>query len=150
MIARLAGIAAVAGWAAATTAAAAENVVPYAVVGDAIPAPLAGLNGDAARGRAVVANRSVGLCVLCHPGPFPEEPMQGTVGPDLSGAGSRWSEGQLRLRVVEARRLNPDSIMPSFHRVEGLERVLAAWRGKPLLTAQQVEDAVAFLATLKE
>ena len=76
--------------------------------------------------------------------------MQGTIGPDLAGAGARWSEGQLRLRVVEARRLNPETIMPSFHRADGLKRVLAGWRGKPLLTAGQIEDVVAFLATLKE
>jgi len=122
----------------------------YTVVDDAIVAPLTGTKGDPARGRAIVGSRQVGLCLLCHPGPFPEERMQGTIGPDLGGAGTRWSEGQLRLRVVDARRLNPDSIMPPFYRTDGLERVPAAWRGKPLLTAEQIEDVVAFLATLKE
>lgn len=137
-------------WALMTATTAAAELSPYAVVGDTIPAPLSELKGDSVRGRAIVASRQVGLCVLCHPGPFPEEKMQGTIGPDLAGAGSRWSEGQLRLRVVEARRLNPESIMPSFHRIDGLQRVLAAWQGKPLLTAQQIEDTVAFLSTLKE
>ena len=78
----------------------------YTVVGDAIPKPLADKPGDAARGRAIVANRNVGLCLLCHSGPFPEERFQGTLSPSLAGAGGRWSEGQLRLRIVDAARLN--------------------------------------------
>src|SRR5262245_8587403 len=69
---------------------------PYTVVGDAIPAPLTGVKGDSARGRTIVGNRQVGLCLLCHSGPFPEEKFQGTLAPNLSGAGTRWSEGQLR------------------------------------------------------
>ena len=125
-------------------------VQPFSVVGDAIPAPLAGLQGDPARGRVVVGNRQVGLCLLCHTGPFPEERAQGTLAPNLAGAGARWNEGQLRLRVVDARRLNPATIMPSYHRVDGLVRVGPAWRGRPVLDAQQVEDVVAFLATLRE
>ena len=132
-----------------TAASAAEVLKSLAVVGDAIPEPLAAMRGDPARGRAIMVNRQVGLCLLCHSGPFPEEPMQGTIGSDLAGAGTRWSEGQLRLRVVDSRRLDPDTIMPSFYRTEGLARVAAAWRGNPLLSAEQVEDVVAFLATLK-
>jgi len=128
----------------------AAAVQSFSVVGDAIPAPLGGLQGDAARGRAIVANRQVGLCLLCHTGPFPEERAQGTLAPNLNGAGSRWSEGQLRLRIVDARRVNPATIMPSFHRVDGLVRVGPAWRGRPVLDAQQVEDVVAFLKTLRE
>jgi sulfur-oxidizing protein SoxX len=127
-----------------------EDLRPYAVAGDAINASLTGTKGDPARGRAIVANRQVGLCLLCHPGPIPEEPMQGTIGPDLRGAGTRWSEGQLRLRIVDASRLNPDTIMPPFYRIDGLRRVPAAHRGKPLLTAEQIEDVVAYLATLRE
>ena len=127
-------------------------VVSYAVVGDAIEVPLtgaAGAAGDATRGRAIVVNRQLGLCLLCHTGPFPEERFQGTLGPDLAGVGARASAGQLRLRVVDTRRLNPASLMPAYHRVDGLERVGAAWRGAPLLSAQQVEDVVAFLQTLR-
>lgn len=123
---------------------------PFAVEGDAIPAPLTGAPGDAARGRAIVASRQRGLCLLCHAGPFPEEPFQGTLAPDLSGAGARWSEGQLRLRLVDGRRLNPDTVMPSYYRVDGLARVGPAWRGKPVLTAEEIEDVVAFLATLRD
>jgi L-cysteine S-thiosulfotransferase len=123
---------------------------PYAVVGDAIPAPLTATPGDMARGRAIVANRRVGLCLLCHTGPFPEEKLQGNLAPDLGGAGSRSSAGQLRLRLVDASRLNPDTIMPPYYRVDGLARVAPAFRGKPILSAQQIEDVVAFLATLRD
>ena len=123
---------------------------PYAVVGDAIPAPLTGTKGDAARGRAIVGNRQVGLCLLCHSGPFPEEKFQGTLAPDLAGAGTRWSEGELRLRIIDASRLNPATIMPPYYRVEGLTRVAPAFAGKPLLSAEQIEDVVAYLATLRD
>jgi sulfur-oxidizing protein SoxX len=123
---------------------------PYTVVGDAIPASLTGVPGDAARGRAVVLNRQAGLCLLCHSGPFPEERFQGDIAPDMRGAGSRWSEGQLRLRIVDASRLNPDTIMPIYYRTEGFTRVAPAWRGKPILTAEQIEDVVAFLRTLRD
>jgi L-cysteine S-thiosulfotransferase len=130
--------------------AAADGLVPYRVEGDAIPSSLTGAPGDAARGRAIVANRQAGLCLLCHAGPFPEERFQGNLAPDLSGAGARWSIGQLRLRIVDSRRIDPATIMPSYHRTEDLVRVGAAWRGRPILTAEQVEDVVAFLATLKD
>jgi len=122
---------------------------PLRVVGDAIPQALTGTPGDASRGRAIVANRQQGLCLLCHTGPIPEERFQGNLAPDLSGAGARWSEGQLRLRIADAQRLNPASVMPAYYRSEGLARVGANWQGKPVLEAQQIEDVVAFLLTLK-
>jgi L-cysteine S-thiosulfotransferase len=125
------------------------ELVHYAVVGDAIPASLTGTKGDPVRGRAIVASRTVGLCLLCHSGPFPEDKFQGNIAPDLAGAGARWSEGQLRLRIVDARKLNPDTIMPPFYRVDHLTRVPAAYRDKPVLTAVEVEDVVAYLMTLK-
>ena len=118
--------------------------------GDAIEQPLTAPPGDAARGRAIVASRQQGLCLLCHRGPFPEERFQGNIATDLAGTGSRWSAGQLRLRIVDSRRVDPDSVMPPFHRSEGLQRVGRAWQGKPVLDAQQVEDVVAFLLTLKD
>ena len=117
---------------------------------DAIPQSLTGAKGDPARGRAIVANRQAGLCLLCHSGPFPEERFQGDLAPDLRGAGRRWSEGQLRLRLVDSSRVNPATIMPSYHRTEGLTRVAPAFRGKPVLSAEQIEDVVAFLMTLKD
>lgn len=116
---------------------------------DGIEQPLAASPGDAARGRAIVANRQLGLCLLCHSGPFPEERFQGNLAGDLRGAGARWTAAQLRQRIVDSRRLNPASVMPAFHRTQGLQRVGAAWRDKPILDAQQVEDVVAFLQTLK-
>jgi sulfur-oxidizing protein SoxX len=126
-----------------------EDLRPYTVVGDVIPASLTGTEGDPARGRAIVVDRRRGACLLCHTGPFPEEKFQGSLAPDLSGAGSRWSEGELRLRLVDPTRLNPDTIMPAYYRVEGLTRVGHAWRGKPILGAQQIEDVIALLSSLR-
>jgi L-cysteine S-thiosulfotransferase len=123
--------------------------VRYKIIGDAIPASLTGEKGDATRGRAIVGSRTVGLCLLCHSGPFPEDRFQGNMAPDLGGAGARWNEGQLRLRIVDASKLNPATIMPPFYRVDHLARVPAAYRDKPVLTAAQVEDVVAYLMTLK-
>ena len=128
----------------------AEPLPPYEIVGDAIPAPLTATPGDAARGRAIVVNRRVGLCLLCHSGPFPEEKLQGNLAPDLAGAGSRSSPGQLRLRLVDASRLNADTIMPAYYRIDGFDRVAPTFRGKPIFSAQQIEDVVAFLATLRD
>jgi sulfur-oxidizing protein SoxX len=127
-----------------------ESREPPIVASDAINSPLTGRLGDAARGREIVRNRHVGLCLLCHSGPFPEEPLQGNLGPSLAGAGGRWSEGQLRLRLVDASRLNDRTIMPPYYRTTGLARVAPAFRGKPILTAEQIEDVVAYLLTLKE
>jgi L-cysteine S-thiosulfotransferase len=129
--------------------AAAQALRSYAIAGDAIPVSLTGAPGDPVRGRALVLNRA-STCILCHSGPFPEEKFQGDLAPDLSGTGSRWSEGQLRLRIVDASRLNPATIMPSYYRTEGLERVGQAWRGKPILSAEQIEDIVAYLVTLRQ
>ena len=117
---------------------------------EGIPRSLTGAPGDPVRGRAIVTNRQVGMCLLCHSGPFPEERFQGNLAPDLAGAGRRWSEGELRLRIVDPRRINPATIMPAYHRTDGLVRVAPAWRGKPILSAEQVEDVVAFLVTLKD
>jgi L-cysteine S-thiosulfotransferase len=128
----------------------AQGAMPYAVVGDAIPKPLADKPGDATRGRAIVANRSVGLCLLCHSGPIAEERFQGDLAPSLAGAGGRWSVPQLRLRIVDGARLNPDTIMPPYYRTTGLRRVAKPFEGKTILTAEQIEDVVAYLATLKE
>jgi L-cysteine S-thiosulfotransferase len=121
----------------------------YAVVGDAIPQSLTNARGDAARGRALAVERS-STCILCHSGPFPEQKFQGDLAPDLSGSGKRWSEGQLRLRLVDASRLNAETIMPAYYRIDGLNRVGSAWRGKPILSAEQIEDILAYLVTLRE
>jgi L-cysteine S-thiosulfotransferase len=127
----------------------AQELRTYDIIGDTIPPSLTGMPGDATRGRALVLDRT-STCILCHNGPFPEVKFQGDLAPSLAGAGSRWSEGQLRLRLVDASRLNPVTIMPSYYRVDGLDRVGAVWRGKPILSAEQIEDIVAYLTTLHE
>jgi sulfur-oxidizing protein SoxX len=128
---------------------AAQGLRPYIVADDAITDSLTGAVGDAARGRALIADRT-STCVLCHSAPLPEVKFQGDLAPSLAGAGSRSSEGQLRLRLVDASRLNPATIMPSYYRVDGLVRVGVAWRGKPILSAEQIEDMVAYLKTLRD
>jgi L-cysteine S-thiosulfotransferase len=111
---------------------------------------LTGAPGDAAKGREIVRNRQVGLCLLCHSGPFPEERLQGTLAPPLTGAGGRSTEAELRLRIVDARIANPETIMPPYFRHDGLTRVAPAFQGKTILTAAEIEDVVAYLMTLKE
>lgn len=115
---------------------------------DEMPASLTGAKGDPVRGRAIVANRQVGLCLLCHSGPFPEERFQGNLAPDLRSA-ARLNEAQIRSRIVDPRRNNPDSIMPAYFDTGGLTRVAPSFRGKTILTAEQIEDIVAYLLTLK-
>lgn len=141
---------------AATSIASAVTPVPrlhaYQVEGDAIPRPLGGLSGDAARGASLVQERHKSLCVLCHAGPFPDPHLQGTIAPDLTGVGARLSAGQLRLRVVNMKRLNPDSIMPTYYEAipnTGNVRVSESWRNRPILGAQEIEDVVAYLRTLQ-
>jgi sulfur-oxidizing protein SoxX len=129
--------------------AAGQQLQPYVVTDDSIPESLTGAPGDATRGRVLVLERT-NTCILCHSGPFPEEKFQGDLAPNLSGSGSRWSAGQLRLRLVDASRLNPGTIMPSYYRLEGLDHVAPAFLGKTILSAAQIEDIVAYLATLRE
>ena len=124
-------------------------LVGNAFAGDSIPASLTGAKGDPARGRAIVADRQVGLCLLCHSGPFPEERFQGNLAPDLTAVGARLSEGQIRQRIVDPTKVNPQSIMPAYYKSEGLVRVAPAYRGKTVLTAEQIEDVVAYLSSLK-
>ena len=120
------------------------------VVGDAIPGSLTGRPGDAARGRDIVFSRDRGNCAVCHVMPAPDERSHGDVGPSLKGVAGRLSEGQMRLRLVDGRRLNSRSIMPSYYRVDRMARVGPAWRGKPILNAEQIEDIVTYLASLRE
>jgi L-cysteine S-thiosulfotransferase len=127
----------------------AEAPAPYTVIGDGIPDSLTGKPGDAAHGRELLLDRA-STCILCHSGPFPEIRFQSDLAPNLAGAGNRWSVSQLRLRLVDASRLNPVTIMPSYYRVEGLVRVGQTWRDKPILSAEQIEDIVAYLATLRD
>jgi L-cysteine S-thiosulfotransferase len=130
-------------------AARAEGLKPYTVVDAGIPDSLTGKPADAARGHALVLDRA-STCILCHSGPFSETRFQGDLAPNLAGAGNRWSVSQLRLRLVDASRLNPATIMPSYYRAEGLVRVGQNWRDRPILSAEQIEDIVAYLATLRD
>lgn len=127
----------------------------YTVEGDAIARPLTGRAGDPARGARLITDRHNSLCLLCHAGPFPDPHLHGTLAPSLAGVGARLSAGQLRLRIVDMKALNPTSIMPVYYRVAGERearerRIADAWRDKPVLEAGEIEDLVAYLATLKE
>ena len=126
-----------------------SGLVPYRVAGDAIPEPLGGLQGDATRGRVLVLERTVGNCLICHRAPEPAERFMGEIGPDLTGIGARLTPAQIRLRVVDQSLINARTVMPPYYRVDGLARVAERYRGKPVLDAQQVEDVVAYLTSLR-
>ena len=131
-------------------AAAASGAASPLAPDDAIEAPLEGLAGDAARGEAVVRNRETANCLICHAIPATAERFMGDIGPPLAGVGSRLMPGQIRLRLVDPTRVNPQAIMPAYYRTEGLLRVDPRFRGRPVLTAQEVEDVVAYLSGLQE
>jgi sulfur-oxidizing protein SoxX len=117
---------------------------------DGLATPLVSTTPDPENGRRIVTDRRKGLCLLCHSGPFPEERFQGTLAPTLTGTGARLNAAQLRLRMVDSRKVNPASIMPAYFRTDGLSRVGTAWQERTILTASEIEDVVAFLMTLKE
>ena len=123
-------------------------LVPFTVVEDGIPQPLTAKPGEPRRGRVIAANSDRGNCLICHALPIAEAPVFGDLGPDLRGVGSRLSAAQIRLRVVDPKRQNPDSIMPAYYRTEGLHRVARANVGQPMLEAQDIEDIVAYLQTV--
>ena len=118
-------------------------------VGDSIVNPLTSSPGDAVKGRAIVASRQVGLCLLCHSGPFPEERFQGNLAPDLIASVGQSTPAQLRARLVDPSRLNPGSIMPAYYRTSGLSRVAPKFADQTILTGQEIEDVVAFLVSLQ-
>jgi sulfur-oxidizing protein SoxX len=124
-------------------------LLPYAVHADGIDDSLTGRPGDAERGRAIVENRQLSACLLCHAGPFPAPHLQGNIAPALNAVGARLSPAQIRLCLVDPRKVNPDTIMPAYYVIDGLNRVGAAWRDRPALSAEQIEDVVAFLAALR-
>jgi L-cysteine S-thiosulfotransferase len=120
------------------------------IVGDAIPQSLTGSPGNAVRGRRLAFARDRGNCIACHAIPAPDEASHGNLGPSLRGVADRLNEGQIRLRLVDIRRIAPATIMPAYYRVDGRKRVAAALAGKPVLAAQEIEDVVAFLMALHE
>lgn len=125
-------------------------LVPYQIVGGAIPQALTTTPGDPERGRRLVLDRDGGDCPICHGMPLPQRAFHGTVGPPLDGIGRRSTAGVLRLRLVDPKVLNPATIMPAYYKVTGLHQVLERYRGRPILTAQQIEDVIAYLLTLTE
>lgn len=143
---RVLALAMTVGVASAAPESAREAVV---VVGDGIPEPLAAAPGDAARGLRLIIARDNANCVLCHAIPDPAIRLTGNVGPSLAGVGARFTVAQLRLRVADNLRLQPATIMPSYYKVDGLSRVAAAYRDKPILSAPEIEDVVAYLSTLR-
>lgn len=112
---------------------------------------LTGVAGDPAKGRDVAMNRKLGNCLACHMNEdMADQSFHGEVGPPLDGAADRWTEAQLRGIVTNSKMMFEDTIMPSFYRVAGFNRTLDKFEGKTILDAQQVEDVVAYLLTLKE
>lgn len=139
------------GVAMAASAAVAGEMVEYQVVdGSSIPASLTGKAGDPVSGRKLSVNRKKGNCLACHKLPIPEQQFHGDVGPDLAGVASRYNEGEIRLRVVNSKVVNQDTIMPAFYRADGFHRVLKKFQGKSILSAPEVEDIIAYLTTLKD
>jgi sulfur-oxidizing protein SoxX len=128
------------------TAQAAED---YKVVKGTIPASLTGKAGDASKGKKAAIHTRKGNCLACHVMPIPEQPFHGEVGPDLSDIGSRAKPAELRMRIVDPKVLNPDTIMPAFYKTKGLHRVPKKFVGKTMLSAQDIEDIIAYLMTLK-
>ena len=118
-------------------------------VGDSIVNPLTSSPGDVARGRVIVGSRQVGLCLLCHSGPFPEERFQGNLAPELSASVGHSTAAQLRARLVDPGRFNPTSIMPAYYRTTGLNRVAPKFADQTILSGQEIEDVVAYLVSLQ-
>lgn len=125
-------------------------LVPEAhIEGDSIPRPLVRGQADVMRGEAIFVGRDRGHCVLCHQVASLSASFQGSVGPDLSEVGAVLTPGQIRLRIVDASRLNPDTIMPPYYRIEGLTQVASGYEGKPALSGEEIEHLVAYLSDLK-
>ncbi len=116
---------------------------------DHAPTPLTEQPGDPTRGLAVVIDRDRGHCLLCHRIASIDENFQGTLGPDISTVGERLSPAQLRFRIVDSTRLHPDTAMPAYHRVGNFRQVGRSYQNRPVLTAQEVEDVIAYLRTLR-
>lgn len=112
---------------------------------------LTGKPGDSKRGGIIISGRKLGNCLACHQVPaLGDVPFHGNIGPTLAGVAKRYSEGELRARIVDPDAFNPGTIMPAFYRTHGLFRVLSNFVDAPILTAEQIEDVVAFLLTLTD
>ena len=127
-----------------------EDYCEWQVTNYEIKEPLCGLKGDSQRGKDIVSDSGRGNCIACHTLPLKHISVYGTIGPSLVDIGERMNEGQIRLRVADTRQINPMSIMPGFYRHPSLiNRPARRYSGRTFLTAQQVEDVVAYLKTLK-
>ena len=132
------------------TGAMAQELIKFEVKdGESIVKSLTGKKGDAKKGRATAINRKKGNCLACHILPIPEQPFHGEIGPDLNGVAGRYTAGEIRLRIVNPTIINEDTIMPAFYKKDGFHRVLKKFVGKTIVSAQDVEDMVAYLMTLK-
>jgi L-cysteine S-thiosulfotransferase len=127
-----------------------DELVHYRIVDGTIPEPLTAQPGDPDRGRRIVLDRDGGDCTICHAMPLPQREFHGTVGPPLDGIGRHATPGALRLRLVDPKAFNAETIMPAYYKVAGLHRVLDRYRAKPILPAQQIEDVIAYLRTLTD
>jgi len=127
----------------------AAELVRYSIIGDGIPKSLTGKPGNVAKGRKIAYNRKQGNCLACHKMPIPEQQFHGEIAPGLEGVADRIGEAEMRLRIVNPKVINPDTFMPAFYRNSGFTRVLKKFKGKTILSAEQVEDLVAYMMTLK-
>lgn len=128
----------------------ADGLMKYEVVDNGVAKSLTGKPGDPEKGVKTFTNRRLGNCLACHQvTALASQPFHGEIGPSLDGVADRYSEAQLRMQVINAKVINPDTIMPAFYRTDGLHRVLDKFKDKPILTAEEVEDVVAYLKTLK-
>jgi len=126
------------------------GLVPYVIVDEvAIPESLTGVKGDPNKGRKLAINRKKGNCLACHSMPIPEQQFHGETGPTLYGVANRLNEGELRMQLVNSKVTNEDTMMPAFYRTFGYSRTLKKFVGKTILSAQEVEDIVSYLMTLK-
>lgn len=125
-----------------------QQSAPPRIVDGAAPDALTSSPGNPALGRQIVRDQGHVTCLICHAMPIPEEPDHGDIGPPLAGVGGRYNAGELRLRLIDPKAINPDTIMPSYYRTNDLNRVGAEYRGRPIYTAQEIEDVVAYLASL--
>ena len=127
-----------------------RQLVPFEIVGMKIPEPLTDIPGNPEIGKRIVTDASNATCLICHPMPIPEQPDNGNMAPDLAGVGSRYSAGELRLRIVDPKVINPETIMPAYYRLSGFTRVQPKYAGQTVYSAQDVEDAIAYLLTLTD